>query len=200
MQRKLPLLFAGLVLLTTLALSLIAGCIRRVPAPADEAPAPAPYSAVITWLDVELPTAAELGLPPITQAAAPNIPLPAAALRLAFAKSGRVWADSALTDGRQSAHIAEGWEEAVAMFVNRQPLGETIVTLGFDERLCSLPKDLLGRLVVAVGQSSYNKKGLEPRDGDRQLSGIVVGSLCAPRSSQNDQKTEPNPRDEGSAL
>ena len=197
-RRKLPLLFAGLVLLTTLALSLIAGCIRRVPAPADDAPAPAPYSAVITWLDVEVPESAEAGLHSGTQPSEAGSPLPAAALRLAFAKSGRVWADSALIDGRQSAHIAEAWSEAVAMFAERQPLSEPIVTLGFDERVCALPQDLLARLIVAVGQSSYDDKGLKPRDGDRQLSGLEVDSFCPPRASRSDRSPEPGPREEGS--
>lgn len=198
-QRRLPLLFAGLVLLTTLALSLIAGCIRRVPAPTDDAPTPAPYSAVITWLDVELLAAAELGHTPNAPPSETGTPLPAAALRLAFAKSGRVWADTALTDGRQRARIAEGWEDALAMFVERQPLGEPIVVLGFDERVCSLPKDLLMRLVVAVGQSSYEKEGLKPRDGDRELAGVEVDSFCAIRSKASDHKPESRVGHGGSA-
>ena len=198
-RRKLPLLFAGLVLLTTLALSLIAGCIRRVPAPTDDAPAPAPYSAVITWLDVDIPESSETGLHSGTQPSEAGAPLPAAALRLAFAKSGRVWADSALIDGRQSARIAEGWSEAVAMFAERQPLGEPVVSLGFDERVCTLPQDLLVRLIVAVGQSSYNEKGLKPRDGDRHLSGLAADSFCPPRASRSDRSPGPGPRDEGPA-
>ena len=72
-------------------------------------------------------------------------------------QGGRVWADGALTDGRQSARIAEGWEEAVAMLIDRQPLGEPIVTLGSTIGVVS-PKDFV-RLIFAVVSPATTRRG-----------------------------------------
>ena len=189
LREKLPQLLALVVLITTVVLSLIAGCIRRVPAPTDDAPAPAPYSAVVAWLEIELPQAPKsVGQPPAV--------LPEIAIRLAFGSSDRIWADTALMDGRDQAQVAEDWGSVVRLLRSRTERDEAIVALGYREQLCSLDEDIRTRILLASTASTKQQIGHDERLGDEALEAVPLTKFC--RRSDRDQSStslviEPKP-------
>lgn len=168
--RWLPALASGLLILIALGASFVGGCIRRVPAPTDDAPARSPYSAVATWRNVNLPSVPESG----------GAPLPGAALRLAIGPSESVWMDSALVDGRSAPVIEQDLASALRALSGRQ---ENIVVLGFDPGLCSTLLPFGERVVVAAGRSAFSEPGNSARAKGETLVGVPLATLCP----------EPNP-------
>jgi len=166
LRRHLPTIASGLVLLSAVTASLVGGCIRRVPAPTDDAPADSPYSAVATWRDISLPALPQSG----------GVPLPEAALRLAIGPDASIWMDSALVDGRESALIHEDLAPALRALEGR---AEDIVLIGFDPSLCAALRPLGERLIVAAGTSSFKAEGTNSRAKAETLLGIPLASLCS---------------------
>jgi hypothetical protein len=165
LRRHLPTIATGLILVVAGAASLIGGCIRRVPAPSDDAPAQSPYSAIATWREVSLPALPDSGA----------APLPRAALRFALGSEGSVWMDSALVDGRNEATVHEDYDSALEALRARS---ETIVILGTDSRLCGLEDALRLRMIVAAGTSRFSAEGKESRAKEETLLGIPLRSFC----------------------
>ncbi len=165
-RRRLPALAAGAMLLTAAAASFIGGSIRRTPAPASDAPADSPYSAVAAWRDSRLPEGPISG----------GVPLPGAALRLAVGPKSRIWMDSALIDGRDGAVVREDIESALTTLKSRS---EPIVLIGFDPALCSALLPFGARLLVAAGTARFNLLGKAKSSKAETLLGIPLAPLCA---------------------
>lgn len=172
LRAQLPSIAAALLLLAAAVGSFIGGCIRRVPAPADDAPTEAPYSAVATWRDVTIP--------PLPEGESGSV-LVQPALRLSFDRQSRPWMDSALVDGRAGASIHEEVAPALEALLARS---EPIVVIGIDGLPCSALKGLEDRIQIAAGLSRYSKEGQElPGDsesGRESLRGVPLTVFCPP--------------------
>ena len=162
LRRHLPSIAALVVVLIALTSALIGGCIRRVAAPSDVAPAESPYSAVASWLEIDLPP----------RPSGEALPLPPNGLRLALYDNGRVWMDSALADGREDAVIEEGLEQALQALGQRT---EPVVLLGVEDPLCSALQAFEERVLVAVGESRY---ALDSKDKSEPLLGVPLKDFC----------------------
>ncbi len=142
-----------LLLLGTAAAVTVAGCIRRYPAPTGPAPASMPYSAIATWLRIELPSAPEA-----------DEALPDAAFRLAIASGGEVFADAALIDPAGTARIAEDWESALALLGTGS---EPVILIATADTIapsrCAALRELGARVVVAAGTSGFSDDGPDKR-------------------------------------
>jgi hypothetical protein len=161
-ERSVALVFVVLVL---------AGCLRRYPAPDEPAPTDTPYTALAVYLEIS---------PPVR----PDAPaLPRAALRLAFASGGAVFADAALVDGPEHAAVTETWAGALALL---SPRSEPIVLLASElspER-CELLTSLGERVRVAVRPTDASMYPIEKRaqagEGSLdQLGGAELAEVCA---------------------
>lgn len=156
---------AARILLVALAITTL-GCIRRYPAPEDQAPAKTPYTALALYLEV---------LPPI---AADAPPLPSAALRLGFHGDAEVFADAALIDGPEHAAIAETWPAALALL---KPRTEPIVLLAsaIDAARCAQLAPLAERILVAHRGTDAPLHPIESSEDEADaLGGRPLTELC----------------------
>lgn len=153
-----------------LATLLLAGCIRRYPAPDGPAPTDTPYSALALYLEID---------PPVRADAAP---LPRAALRLAFGPDGAVFADAALVDGPEHAAITETWAGALALLKPRS--GQIVLlTAELSPDRCTQLAPLAERILVATRGEDGSLYPIERREQAEgvsrdQLGGVTLAALC----------------------
>ncbi len=163
--------FARSLVALLAATLLFAGCIRRYPAPDEPANTETPYTALSVYLEIVPPEHRDATV------------LPRAALRLALAADGAVFADAALVDGPEHAAITETWAGALALL---KPRSESIVLLASElsPEQCERLSPLTERIQVAARGSDASMYPIEEREEDvggsqDRLGGVPLAAVCA---------------------